>query len=270
MTSKREIFSADEKEPPFTTTYVGGFETARLTGEELAQAMVRDCLHRLAIDLPKLVFSSNGQGISLAAKSDAFRQAMEVADIIHADGMSVVIASKLLTKRALPERISTTDFFHDAARAAEANKLSFFMLGGREEQNQLAVAYIQSHYPNLRIAGRRNGYFQLSEEAAICEEIKASGADVLWVALGKPLQEIWCVRNRERLQGVGWIKTCGGLYGHLSGEEKRAPTWMRKIGGEWLFRAMQDPKRLAWRYIKTNPHALWQMMLQSGNSGHRR
>src|SRR5690606_8727143 len=100
---------------------VGGFTTISCTRSELAELMVEECLE--ARDqgdswLPRLVFSSNGQGIALAGRSPRFMEVMSEADIVHADGMPVVFASKM-TVAPLPERIPTTDFFHDAARAAE-------------------------------------------------------------------------------------------------------------------------------------------------------
>lgn len=245
------------------TVRIGGLDTAVITLEAMAEKMTDDCLGRDPCSLPKLVFSSNGQGISLAARDRDFYQIMQMADMIHADGMSVVNASRLMTNTPLPERCSTTDFFHNAARAAVKNGLSFYILGGREDQNRRAADAMQRLYPGLKIVGRRNGYFSNEENEAICTEIVASGADVLWVALGKPKQEFWSFQNRDRLRGIGWIKTCGGLFGYLVGDEKRAPYFMQRIGAEWLWRAILSPRRLGWRYLITNPHAMWQMFRHS-------
>ena len=244
------------------TVVVGGFPTIRLTRAELAALMVGDCTanRNERPPHPKLVFSSNGQGISLAGTDRVFADTMSQADIIHADGMSVVIASRLLTNRPLPERVSTTDFFHDAARAAVTARLSFFLLGGSEAQNKAACEAIQSQYPELRIAGRHHGFIDEHEDERLCAEIVAGGTDVLWVAMGKPKQELWCVRNRHRLSGVAWIKTCGGLFSFLTNEVKRAPIWMQDWGLEWLHRTAQEPTRLAWRYLLTNPHSLYRMV----------
>lgn len=246
-------------------TRVGGLDTAVLTRAELAELMVRDCKERSDSSLPKLVFSSNGQGVALAGRDPNFAAVMRSADVIHADGMSVVIASKLLTPFPLPERISTTDFFDAAAEVAMQQGLSFFFLGGNELQNARVVEVVQKRYPGLIITGRRNGYFRAEEESEICTQIRESGTDVLWVALGKPLQEQWSLRNRDNLQGVAWIKTCGGLYGHIVGDEKRAPVWMQNYGLEWLYRVIQNPRRLWWRYLVTNPQSLWRMIVASGN-----
>lgn len=253
------------------TTRVGGFQTLRTTRRQLAARMVADCKDRNPSATPKLVFSSNGQGIALAAQDAEFARIMAEADVIHADGMSVVIGSKILTKQPLPERVATTDFFEDAVAEAIANDLSFFFFGGTEEQNARAVDVVRQRYPTLTIAGRRNGYFKAEEEAEICRMVRDSGTDVLWVALGKPLQEKWAVRHRQDLAGVGWIKTCGGLFGHLVGDERRAPKWMQQLGFEWFYRVWQDPKRLGWRYLTTNPYAMWCLfkdaLLTRGNHG---
>lgn len=258
--------------PVNTSTYIGGFDTICATRIQLAEIMLTDCeTARSATSkpLPKLVFSSNGQGISLAGRDPIFEKAMSQADIIHADGMSVVIGSRIFSRNPLPERCATTDFFHDAALAATNSGLSFFIFGGTENQNNAACKAILDLYPTLKISGRRNGYFEESEEAEICDDIVRSGADVLWVGLGKPKQELWSARNQERLRGIGWIKTCGGLFAFLTGEAHRAPKWAQNCGLEWLFRAAQEPRRLLWRYTVTNPHSLYLMYRLSGSKRRR-
>lgn len=244
---------------------LGGLDVARVSREELARIMVRECLAARGEGrpgLPKLVFSCNGEGVALAARDEAFRRVMEEADIIHADGMSAVLASKL-TPAPLPDRIATTDFFHDAARAAIEADLAFFILGGTEKANAATCASIRRLYPGLRIAGRAHGYHPPSEDARICALIRESGADVVWVGLGKPRQEQWCARNRERLRGVGWLKTCGGLYAFLTGDVPRAPGWMRRAGLEWLYRTWKEPRRLGLRYLTTNPIAFYLFLTRS-------
>jgi N-acetylglucosaminyldiphosphoundecaprenol N-acetyl-beta-D-mannosaminyltransferase len=245
------------------TTIVAGLKTVCLTRDEMADLMVKDCLfareHKVA---PKVVFSSNGQGISLNASNSAFSKAMNEADFIHADGQSVVLASKWFTKKAIPERSATTDFFHNAAAKAEAAGLSFYMLGAGEEENQLACENVKKSYPKLNIVGRHNGYFSATQQQQVIDEINSLKPDVLWVALGKPKQEFWCIKMKSQLQ-VGWIKTCGGLYSFLAGTSPRAPQWMQNMSLEWLYRVLKAPKRLGWRYLTTNPHALYLMMTKS-------
>lgn len=251
---------------PFPVVRIGGLPTVSATRQELADAMVADCLEaRRAGDRwqPRIVFSSNGQGVALAGQDPRFSEVMAQADIIHADGMPVVFASRR-TSHPLPERIATTDFFHDAARAAEAHGLRFYMLGAQDDQNMRAVEAIRRLYPKVEVVGRRDGYFAPDEDEAVCREIRRTNPDVLWIALGKPRQEYWAVRNRNRLAGIGWIKTCGGLYSFLAGDAPRAPDWMQKLGLEWLYRTSHDPGRLAWRYLTTNPYSLYRLIRYTG------
>jgi N-acetylglucosaminyldiphosphoundecaprenol N-acetyl-beta-D-mannosaminyltransferase len=243
---------------------IGGLPTIRVTSPELARMMVRDCLgSRAAKQPPKLVFSSNGQSVSLAGRNPEFRELMLKADIVHADGMSVVFASRLLSGKPLPERIATTDFFHAAAKAGEEDGLRFYFLGGREEVNAEAYARAQTLYTGIEWVGRHHGFFEADEEHALCMEITAAKPDVLWVALGRPKQEIFSVLHRERLAGVGWIKTCGGLFDFLAGVNRRAPEWMQRAGLEWAWRLMHEPRRLFRRYASTNLHAVWRLALYS-------
>ena len=250
------------------TVVIGGFSTASITRRALTELMVADCLkarRNPQVWQPKLVFSSNGQGIALAGRDAAFARTMAEADIIHADGMSVVYASRL-TRAPLPERIATTDFFHDAADAAAEHRLRFFILGASEARNAATVEAIGRLYPRVEVVGRHHGYFGEDEDEAICAAVCHSGADVLWVAMGKPRQEHWSVRNRDRLRGVGWIKTCGGLYAFLTGETPRAPVWMQRLNLEWFHRTMVDPKRLLWRYLTTNPYSLYRLLKHTDRS----
>jgi N-acetylglucosaminyldiphosphoundecaprenol N-acetyl-beta-D-mannosaminyltransferase len=248
------------------TVEVGGFETVTADRAEIAQWMAEVCVSnraRIIQPEPVLVFSSNGQGIALQGRNVEFDAAMASADVIHADGMPVVFASRLLTNQPIKSRSATTDLFHDVARKAEQYGLRFFILGAAEDQNLKAVEQMQRLYPRLEIVGRRNGYFSDIDDEDVCKEILASKADILWVGLGKPKQEIWSMRNRTRLAGVSCIKTCGGLYAFLAGDAPRAPKWLQELGMEWLYRLYQEPARLFVRYLVTNSQAAWRLLTKT-------
>lgn len=249
------------------TVLVGGYQTARASRSELSTWLTRRCLRNIpdrGAMLPALVFSSNGQGVALAGNNTAYDAAMAAADVIHADGMSVVMASRILTPTPIRGRSATTDLFDDIAAEAQTHGLSFFVLGATEDENARAVAAMKRKYPRLRIVGRRNGYFGRDEDASVCAEIVASKADVLWVGLGKPLQEIWSFTNREALRGVGCIKTCGGLYAFLTGDSPRAPEWMQRAGMEWFYRLAREPRRLFRRYLVTNTISTYRLLMRTG------
>lgn len=235
---------------------VGGLKTARLSRRDLIAQMVADCANARvdATHRPKLVFTANGHSVALAAIDAKFRKLLSEAHIVHADGQPIVFASRLLTRTPIPERSATTDFIHDAAEAAAKHGLRFFLLGGTEEANAKCAEILRRKYPGLAIAGRHNGYFSRKEEAAICEDINRSGADIVWVGLGVPLEQEFCARNRQQLT-AGWLVTSGGCFNFVSGACKRAPRWMQQAGLEWLYRLWHEPGRLWRRYALTNPLA---------------
>lgn len=242
---------------------VGGVFIDCVSRATLAAMMVSD--RDAQLTKPKLVFSANGQSVSMAASDPEFARDYRAAEICHADGMSAVFASRLFTRSPLPERISTTDFFHDAARSAERHGLSFYFLGGTAETVTAAYRAAKRQYPGIKWVGYRDGYFGVEEEADICRAITQSGADVVWVGLGRPVQEAFCVRNRHRLKGVTWLKTCGGLFDFIAGRHIRAPRWVQALGFEWAFRLFLEPRRLMKRYATTIPHALLLFARQSGS-----
>jgi exopolysaccharide biosynthesis WecB/TagA/CpsF family protein len=202
--------------------------------------------------------SANGQVLSLAARDPAFRAALERADAIDADGMPLVIASRLLCQQPLPERVATTDFFHDLAAVSAERKLTFYMLGATAAENARAIESVRVRYPGLNVKGR-HGYFSQHEEEHIVADIQGAGADVLWVGLGVPREHLFVQRNLRNLTGVTWVKTCGGLFNFLSGTNSRAPIFIQDVGLEWAYRLMLEPRRLFWRYAVTNCHSLYLM-----------
>jgi exopolysaccharide biosynthesis WecB/TagA/CpsF family protein len=252
-----------EPVPPAIT--VGGLPIRPLTRSAWSRLMVSTCLAARAIPAARsfAVFSANGQVLALSHRDKSFRALLEQADALDADGQPLVIVSQLLLDTPLPERAATTDLFHDAARAASVHGLRFYFLGATAENIEIAVAAISRQYPALQIAGWREGYFHETDEADICASIVAAWTDVLWVGLGVPRQEAFVVRNRDRLRGVGWIKTCGGLFDYFLPTSRRAPQWMQKAGIEWLFRGAREPRKYLWRYATTNGTALWLLLTRT-------
>jgi exopolysaccharide biosynthesis WecB/TagA/CpsF family protein len=240
---------------------IGGIPTTRLSRAELAERMSQDCRMARAGTLaqPRIVSSSNGFVIALYHQRGELYDAFQEVDIVDADGMPLVMAARLLCEHPLKERVATTDFIHDAAAVAVRDGLNFYFLGAKPGVGERAAEHFRQRHPGLRIAGVRHGYFDRSGEPAICEEIRAARTDVLWLGLGTPAQELFAVRNRARLAGLGWIRTCGGLFDHYDGTSRRAPGWMQSAGLEWLFRAAREPGRLGVRYLRTNPVAVYHL-----------
>lgn len=247
----------------YNEVLVGGIRTACIGREQMARLMVGDCLAaRGGRRKARLVFASNGHAISMMRNDGAFRQSFVKADLVHADGQPVVIASRLLTDTPIPERSATTDFIHDAAKKARDANLRFYLFGSTEAVNAACAEKLRESYPGLRIVGRRHGYFSQDQEAEIIEEINAADADVVWVALGVPLEYEFCVRNREKIR-AGWLVTAGGCFNFVCGEYRRAPQWMQAMSLEWLYRVWREPKRLWRRYAITNPIALFTLLTRT-------
>lgn len=237
-------------------TYIAALPIVALSRSEWIAVMKADCSAPRDGRMPKLFSSANGNVVSLYHYDSAFRKNMDAMHGIDADGMPLVIASRILSGLRLPERVATTDFFHDAAQMAERNRFRFYLLGGTVEENERALFNVRRMYPGLMIGGR-SGYFPDSSRRDVIEEILAFETDVLWVGLGVPQEQAFVVGNAPYLSGVAWVKTCGGLVNFLSGTNRRAPTWVQRVGFEWAYRLMLEPRRLGWRYLITNPRALY-------------
>lgn len=245
---------------------LGGLPITKLDRRQWVEYIIKCCSEPSNAE-PRTIFSANGQIIALAHKNPEFRHALLKGTVIDADGQSLVLASRILFKQPLTERVATTDTFHDAALAAELTGTSFFLLGATPKNIERAVDNIRLRYPRLRIAGFRNGYFDQTEEARICRQIQNARPDVLWVGLGAPKQELFVTRNIKNLKGISVIKTCGGLFDHLQPNARRAPIWMQRAGLEWLYRTHQEPRKFLWRYMTTNWLAAWLLLTKSTETG---
>jgi exopolysaccharide biosynthesis WecB/TagA/CpsF family protein len=237
---------------------VGGINTAIISNADLIQLMLSDApRHRRSGAPARLVFDVNAHAVSLSGTDPQYSEDLKKADLVHADGQLIVWASRRFCDNPLPDRSSTTDMFLDSLIPAAAGGTSYYLLGATEEVNALCYDRIAQKAPGIRLAGRHNGYFRGQEDALI-DAINEAAPDILWVGLGKPFEQRFCVDNRHRLN-VGWIVTCGGLFNYVTGHYSRAPRWMQDAGLEWLHRMAHNPRHLAWRYATTNPHALWRI-----------
>jgi len=251
-------FAADHGIPLVS---VGGLPIAVIDRKDSARLMVEVALSRRGSGgPPPIITSANGQVISLCARDRNLRDLFLSADLIHADGMPLVFASRLKCRMALPERVATTDLFDDVAAIAETRGVSFYLLGAAGDVIERAARNVRNRYPRLALAGVRSGYFTTDEESRLVDEINAARPDILWIGMGAPIEQAFAMRNRERLDHVGLIKTSGGLFDFLSGKNPRAPAWMQSAGLEWLYRMAREPRRLLYRYLTTNPHALYLLL----------
>ena len=192
----------------------------------------------------------NAAKLVAAERDPELRRALVDADFVTPDGMSVVWAARLLGK-PLRQRVTGIDLFERLLAHAEEQGLSVYFLGAHEDSVRGAAESSKRRHPSLTIAGYHHGYFEESENGLICDEIMRSCADLLFVAMGSPKQELWIASN-ILATGVRFALGVGGSFDHMSGKVRRAPGWMQKSGLEWLHRFVQEPTRLWRRYLIGN------------------
>ena len=196
----------------------------------------------------------NAHCVNTLMSDPAYRAALEAADYLLPDGSGLAIAAKLAGVE-LGENLNGTDLFPEICEHASAAGLSIYLLGGQPGIAAGAGRTMRSRYPGLTIAGTRHGFFSAEEEDALIAEINEAGAAIVFVAMGVPRQEKWIARVRERLS-ARIVLGVGGLFDYYSGAIARAPRLFRATGCEWVWRLMQEPRRLFVRYIIGNPRFL--------------
>lgn len=243
------------------TVTVGGARVARLGLEDTARLMIEAARApaRAAVPSatgPLFLTSVNGEVLARRSADREFAAVVDGADLINADGQPLVVASRLFSRKSLPERVATTDLYPIVARHAEREGVSFYLLGADEEVNRATYEATKRRFPGLDIRGRSHGFLKGEALERKLDEIDALAPDILWLAMGVPLEQEFVRLWRHRLHNVKMIKTSGGLFDFMAGVKRRAPEWMQKVGLEWAFRLRLEPRRLFLRYATTNPIAL--------------
>ncbi|HOU03663.1 MAG TPA: WecB/TagA/CpsF family glycosyltransferase [Bacteroidales bacterium] len=192
-------------------------------------------------------FGVNSATINDIVRSDEFRLTINNADLVHIDGMSVVWALRSFGY-SVPERVATPDLAEDILAMADRERMSVFLFGAQEDILSLCRKNIEDKYPNIVIAGSRNGYYRPEEEKNIFELINKAKPDILFLGMSSPKKELFFESYRHKLEAK-YILGVGGYFDIISGQIRRAPRWMQDTGLEWLFRLMQEPRRLWKRYL---------------------
>lgn len=184
------------------------------------------------------------------------RESVNNCDVINADGMAVVWASKILGK-PLKERVAGIDLMENLIELAHKKKYKVYFLGAKEAIVSKVVDHYTEKYSKNLIAGYRNGYFSKEEEPEIAKDIEDSEAQLLFVAISSPKKENFLYQNKAHLTKVSFTMGVGGSFDVVSGLVKRAPLWMQNNGLEWFYRFAQEPKRMWKRYLVGNSKFLY-------------
>lgn len=213
-----------------------GVHVSPLSYEDLKKNIEKDIKN----NKKSFIVAINPEKILKARKDEKLKELLNNATYEIPDGIGVIYASKL-RKGNIKTRITGIDSMEMLCKLSEEKKYKIFMYGAKEETIKKAKENLEIKFPNIQIVGTINGYEKDNDK--IISSINKSNADIVFVALGSPKQEYWITDNMDKVsakifQGVG------GSFDVFSGNIKRAPKWMQKIGLEWLYRLLKEPKRI--------------------------
>ena len=190
-------------------------------------------------------------------KDPVLDNSVRTCDIINIDGMGVVLGSRVLG-HDVPERVAGVDLFHRLLQMSAERGFTVFLLGAKEDVVSEAHRRVEKLYPDLKVAGHHHGYFW-DDEPAVVNKIRESGARLLFVAITSPKKENFINQWKDELS-VDFVMGVGGTFDVVAGKVKRAPLWMQKYGLEWLYRVIQEPRRMWKRYLVTNTKFAWLLL----------
>jgi N-acetylglucosaminyldiphosphoundecaprenol N-acetyl-beta-D-mannosaminyltransferase len=242
---------------------IAGVAIDRLTLEEAATQIVDVLLQPSGAD-PFLIMGPNAQLVTLAQSNTRFSEALHASALNIPDGISVVLASKMLG-RPISSRVPGGELMERLCLEAARNGLSVFFLGGLPGAAKQAAFQLQRRHPALCVAGAycppRGFEHDSMENAHIRQLIAEAAPDLLFVAFGAPKQEIWMHENCATLP-IGAAVSVGAALDTQAGLRKRAPRWTHNLGIEWLYRLIHEPRRLWRRYLIGNTHFLYLVLKQ--------
>ena len=186
------------------------------------------------------IVTPNPEIIMMCSEDDRLLAAVNGADLVLADGIGVIIGARILGD-PLSRRIPGIDFAEALIRRLSENSCGLFLLGARPKVAESAAEELKKRYGGVRICGSCDGYF--SDDGAIKEKINETKPDMILVCLGAPKQELWMSENAGRLD-AGIMIGLGGALDVFSGNVKRAPEGWRRLGLEWLYRLIGEPRRI--------------------------
>jgi N-acetylglucosaminyldiphosphoundecaprenol N-acetyl-beta-D-mannosaminyltransferase len=197
----------------------------------------------------KVVLNMNTYGAVTYMQNKKYAKAIRSADLIYADGWGPVFASRFQAT-SLPERVNVGDFIDNILVKMHRKKLKLFLLGSKADLIVKTVSKIKSKYKDIKIVGSHHGFFPRKDQGEIALKITKARPNLVLVGMGLPIQEYFIHDNWKKLPNAVFMGV-GSVFEYIAGKN-RAPIWMRKSGLEWLFRLIQEPRRLWKRYTLKN------------------
>ena len=193
-------------------------------------------------DRPRTILAVNPEKIMKAQSDPVLRDTLTEAGLVIPDGIGVVYAVRLLWKEHI-DRVAGADLMPEICAQASQRGYRVFLFGAAPDVNAQAVAALRQRYPGINIVGHRDGYIKDEQMPELIDAINASRAQVLFVALGSPRQELWMEKYLPSLQHVRVCQGVGGTFDVIAGRVHRAPAIVRRANLEWLYRLITQPKR---------------------------
>ncbi len=232
-----------------STTH-GTYPTLHVMGVPLVNAKKRNAIREILTPGRRVVSFLNAHCVNVASSDQNYAAALQRSDLVLPDGIGIEIAAKMQGD-AIVENLNGTDLTPDLLKVAARKGLKVFLLGGKPGTAEAAANAICDKIPDLQIAGTRNGYEGVADPIAAIDHINRSGADILLVAMGVPLQELWLDRHKSKLK-PRISMAVGGLFDFWAGNVRRAPKVVRQVKMEWMWRLLMEPRRMAKRYLIGN------------------
>lgn len=201
------------------------------------------------------VVLANAHTMNCAYVDPSYRSALQRASLVLRDGVGLEVAGAL-SGRAMRHNFVGTDFVPYLLQQLADSEVRVFLYGAEPGVAHAAASALGARHSGIRVVGFRHGYENGDGTVA---QIRAARPDVLLVALGNPHQERWIADHLDAL-GVPVAIGVGALFDYLAGRVPRAPCWMRRMRGEWIFRLVVEPRRLWRRYLVGNAQFLWRVV----------
>ena len=213
-----------------------GFNVSTYSSEKLLNKLFEDYFNNEQL----FIVNVNPEIVVNNYKNDKFKEILNNQKYQIPDGSGIVWASKR-KKSKIKERITGIDLMLKICEKSQEYSSKVYLYGSTQEVIEKAQEELVKVYPKINIVGYCNGYI---DENEAMEKIKKSGADILFVGLGSPKQEEFIIKYKEELEKTKILMPVGGSFDVISKTKRRAPNWVIKINLEWLYRLLQEPKRV--------------------------
>ncbi|MBV4432328.1 WecB/TagA/CpsF family glycosyltransferase [Clostridium tyrobutyricum] len=215
------------------------------------QSSLRICEDMLLSDRFNSIFFINAHCFNVAQQNKKYLDIINKSDLLLNDGIGIELACKINGIKVL-ENMNGTDFIPRLLNLASIKNKKVYLLGAKEYVVNKAKINIVNKFHNINVVGQHSGYFDNKEKELIIDEINDKNVDILILGMGVPMQEIWIEKNKKKLKTVRICIAGGAIIDFLSGTVNRAPMIMRKLKLEWIYRLINEPKRLWRRYLIGN------------------